>query len=107
MIARMWRGATLTENADEYAEYMKGTGVLEYRGTPGNRGVYMLRRTRGEFTDFAMVTIWDSLEAVKRFAGDAHETAVFYPRDDELLVERDLMVTHWEVVELDEPGRPG
>jgi heme-degrading monooxygenase HmoA len=103
----MWSGVTRTEDADEYAAYMKDTGVREYSGTPGNRGVYMLRRVRGDLTDFAMVTIWDSLDAVKRFAGDAHETAVFYPRDDELLVKRDLTASHWEVVELNDGDEGG
>jgi heme-degrading monooxygenase HmoA len=44
-----------------------------------------------------MLTPWDSLEAVKAFAGDDHETAVFYPEDDRFLVERDLTAAHYEV----------
>lgn len=46
-----------------------------------------------------MFTLWDSYEAIKAFAGDDHETAVFYPEDERFLIERDLRATHYEVVE--------
>ena len=44
-----------------------------------------------------MFTLWDSLEAVRAFAGDDYETAVFYPEDERFLVERDLTTTHYQV----------
>jgi heme-degrading monooxygenase HmoA len=44
-----------------------------------------------------MFTLWDSLEAVKAFAGDDYETAVFYPQDERFLVERDPTAAHYEV----------
>jgi heme-degrading monooxygenase HmoA len=97
MIARTWRGAVRTADADAYADYMQGTGVAGYRATPGNHGVWMLRRDLGELTEFVMFTLWDSLEAVKAFAGEDYETAVFYPEDDRFLVERDLTCTHYDV----------
>jgi heme-degrading monooxygenase HmoA len=97
MIARTWRGAVRKGDGDAYARYMLETGVAGYAGTPGNRGVWMLRRDTGETTEFVMFTLWDSLDAVKRFAGDDYETAVFYPEDDRFLVERDPRSTHYEV----------
>jgi heme-degrading monooxygenase HmoA len=97
MIARLWRGAVRKSDGDAYARYMLDTGVAGYAGTPGNRGVWMLRRDAGETTEFVMFTLWESLVAVKRFAGDDYETAVFYPEDDRFLVERDLRSTHYEV----------
>jgi heme-degrading monooxygenase HmoA len=97
MIARTWRGAVRREDADAYADYMQETGVAGYRDTPGNRGVWMLRRDAGELTEFVMFTLWDSLDAVRAFAGEDYETAVFYPEDDRFLVERDLTCTHYEV----------
>jgi heme-degrading monooxygenase HmoA len=97
MIARLWRGAVRTADGDAYARYMLETGVAGYTGTPGNRGVWMLRRDTGDTTEFVMFTLWDSLDAVKRFAGDDYETAVFYPEDDRFLVERDLRSAHYEV----------
>jgi heme-degrading monooxygenase HmoA len=98
MIARTWRGAVRKDDADAYAEYMQDTGVAGYAGTPGNRGVYMLRRDLGDRCEYLMFSLWDSLEAVKAFAGEDHETAVFYPEDDRFLVERDETSSHFEVV---------
>jgi heme-degrading monooxygenase HmoA len=97
VIARIWRGAVRAEDADEYAEYLRGTGVTGYSETPGNLGVHMLRRIEGDRAEFLMLTFWESLEAVRGFAGDDVETAVFYPEDDRFLVDRDLTATHWEV----------
>ena len=49
----------------------------------------------GELTEVVMVTLWDSLDAVKGFAGDEYEIARLYPEDDRFLVERDLVATHY------------
>ena len=97
MIARTWRGAVRSADADAYVTYLEETGVAGYRGTPGNRGVWMLRRELGVTTEFVMFTLWESLDAVKAFAGEDYETAVFYPEDDRFLVERDLTCTHYQV----------
>ena len=98
MIARTWRGAVRTADAAAYAAYIDETGMKEYASTPGNRGAWMLQRPAGEVMEFVTFSLWDSLDAIKAFAGDDYETAVFYPEDDRFLVERDLKCTHWEVV---------
>ena len=97
MIARVWTGAVRRGDGDDYARYMRETGVAAYARTPGNRGVWMLRRDVDDRTEFVMFTLWDSLAAVKAFAGEDHETAVFYPEDDRFLVERDRTAAHYEV----------
>ena len=58
----------------------------------------MLQRPVGELMEFVTFSLWDSLEAIKAFAGEDYETAVFYPEDDRFLVERDEQCHHWEVV---------
>lgn len=98
MIARTWRGAVRHDDRDAYVAYMQETGVAGYVATPGNRGVWMLRRDLEDVTEFVMFTLWDSMEAVRGFAGDDPETAVFYPEDDRFLVERDLRSHNFEVV---------
>ena len=98
MIARTWRGATRAQDADSYVEYLHATGLREYRDTPGNQGVLALRRLHGDRAEFLLITLWDSMEAVRRFAGDDPERAVFYPEDDRYLVERGERVEHFEVV---------
>lgn len=101
MIMRTWRGAVRPEDAEVYLEHQAGTGVDDYRRTPGNLGVLVLRRPVGDLVEVTTVSLWTSLEAVKAFAGDDHETARFYPGDDDLLVEKDLHADHFEVVSAD------
>jgi heme-degrading monooxygenase HmoA len=99
VIARSWRGAVRTADAEAYAAYIDETGMKAYGSTAGNRGAWMLtREVGGDLTEFVTFTLWDSLDAVKAFAGEDYETAVFYPEDDRYLVERDTTCTHWEVV---------
>ena len=102
MIARTWRGWTRTADADPYVEYLLRTGMKEYRETPGNRAAYILRRRDADRTEFVTLTFWDSLDAVKRFAGEEPERAVFYPEDDRFLVDRDTSASHYEVIEAPE-----
>jgi heme-degrading monooxygenase HmoA len=97
MVVRTWRGWTRAEDADRYAEYVVETGLKEYRATPGNRGAWILRRTEGDRCEFVTVSVWDSLDDIRGFAGDDVGRAVFYPEDDEFLVERELTVDHWEL----------
>jgi heme-degrading monooxygenase HmoA len=104
MIARTWRGAVRAEDADAYLEYLEETGLREYRETRGNRGVYALRHVEGDRCEFLLVTLWDDMDAVRAFAGDEPETAVFYPEDDRFLVDRDLVSHHYEVVAAPEQG---
>jgi heme-degrading monooxygenase HmoA len=99
VIARIWRGAVRREDADRYVDYLQGTGIPEYRATAGNRGAWILRRDLGETTEFVTLSFWESLEAVTGFAGPDPESAVFYPEDDRFLVERDLTVTHYELLD--------
>jgi len=97
MIARIWSGAVRNEDGDAYAAYIGETGLAGYVATPGNRGAWLLRREVGERTEFVAFTLWDSLDAIRAFAGDDPETAVYYPEDDRYLVERDEKVKHYEV----------
>ena len=98
MIARSWRGATRARDAEAYLEYLHRTGFAEYRKTPGNRGVLGLRRIVKDRAEFLLISLWDSKDAIRRFAGDDIEKAVFYPEDERFLVERDDKVSHYEVV---------
>lgn len=97
MIVRCWRGATRADDAESYLDYLERTGLRAYRATPGNRGVLVFRRAEDGNTEFLLVSLWDSHEAIRRFAGETPERAVFYPEDDRFLVERDEHVTHYEL----------
>jgi heme-degrading monooxygenase HmoA len=97
IIARIWRGAVRPKDGDDYARYMQKTGLAEYRGTQGNLSATMLRRDLDDRTEFVMFSTWESMDAIKAFAGDDPERAVFFPEDDRFLIERDLTVAHYEV----------
>ena len=97
MIARIWRGTVRATDADTYGDYIAETGLAEYEQTPGNRGAWLLRRDAGELTEYMAFTLWESLDALKAFAGDDYETAVYYPNDDRYLVERDATCAHYDV----------
>jgi heme-degrading monooxygenase HmoA len=99
VIARIWRGAVQRGKADRYVDYLQETGIPAYRATPGNRGAWILRSDRGELTEFVTLSFWDSIESVRAFAGSDPDRAVFYPEDEHFLVERDLHVTHYTLIE--------
>jgi heme-degrading monooxygenase HmoA len=98
MIARIWRGTVRREDGDAYAAYMESTGMAGYVKTQGNIAALMLRTDDSERSEFVMVTLWESMDAVRAFAGKEPNKAVFYPEDDRFLVERDLAVTHYQVM---------
>jgi heme-degrading monooxygenase HmoA len=98
MIARTWHGVVPLEKADAYYAYLLRTGVSEYQTTPGNRGVYVFRRTEGDRAHFLLTSLWDSLDAIKAFAGDDIDRARYYPEDSDFLLELEPSVTHYEVL---------
>ncbi len=98
MIMRIWHGATPAARADDYLEYLRATGLKEYRATPGNRGVQIVRRISEGRADFLTISLWESLDAIRGFAGDDIERAVYYPEDEAYLLEREPTVTHYEVM---------
>src|SRR5579859_6416775 len=81
MIVRAWRGRTPAVKADDYLAYLQRTGLKEYAATEGNRGVLALRRLDGDEAEFLLVTLWESWGAIRRFAGDDVDKAVYYPED--------------------------
>lgn len=98
-IVRIWRGRTAASRAADYLEFLRSKGLSGYRATPGNRDVQVLLRIEGEIAEFLLVSHWEDYDAVRRFAGPDPERAVYYPEDDEFLLEKEPNVTHYEVCE--------
>ena len=98
MIARSWDGITRAAQADEYADYLRRTGFKDLRSTSGNRGVYVFRRREGDRARFRVLSLWDSMEGIRRFAGEDPERARYYPEDERFLAALDPNVEHFEVV---------
>jgi heme-degrading monooxygenase HmoA len=98
MIARAWHGITPAEKAGEYQEYLNKTGIPDYQQTEGNLGVYVLRNIQGDQAHFLLISLWDSYEAIRRFAGEDIEKAHYYPEDTQFLLELEPTVIHYEVL---------
>jgi heme-degrading monooxygenase HmoA len=98
VIARIWRGWVRTERAAEYVDYIAGTGLAEYRATPGNVDAQMLTRDLGDGrTEVLTLSWWESLDSIRAFAGDDITAAKYYPEDEGFLIAHEDVVTHYEV----------
>lgn len=102
MIARIWHGRTPADKAREYVDFLRQTGIAGYKATQGNLGVYVLLKEEGAEADFLLISLWESENAIKAYAGEDIEKAVYYPEDEEYLLEFEPNVKHYEVV-LGEP----
>jgi len=94
----MWKGRSTAEHAGEYVEHATKKVFPELGSIKGYRGAYLLRRELREGTEFLVLTLWDSMEAVRKFAGAEPEKAVVEPAARAILTEYDDTVTHFEVV---------
>jgi heme-degrading monooxygenase HmoA len=99
MIARIWSGAVRSGDADVYADYIRDTGFAEYGRTAGNRGAWLLCRDEGDRTEFMTLSLWESVDAIRAFAGDDIEAAVLYPEDERYLIGGESAVTHYTVAD--------
>ena len=97
MIARIWHGRTRAADADLYLAFLQARAIPDYEGTPGNRAVYILREVEGDVAHFLTITHWESLDAIRAFAGEEIAKAKYYPEDDEFLLEFEPTVRHYEL----------
>ena len=97
MIARHWTGWTRPHDADAYEHLLRETVLPGLRGIDGYRGGYVLRRVDGAEIQFVVVNLFASLEAVRAFAGQDYETAVFEPEALRLLSRYEPKALHFDV----------
>src|SRR5205823_14406044 len=97
MIARIWRSRTRESDLNTYFDYVQRTGLKDYVSTSGNRCVWVLRRVYEGKAEFTLISLWDSWDAIKAFAGSEYGRAVYYPEDKKFLLELEPKVTHYEV----------
>ena len=76
---------------------MKEIAIPDYKKTEGFVRLTFLRRIEGDVAHFTLITFWENLELIKNFAGEAYETAKYYPRDKDYLLEFEEKVIHYEV----------
>src|SRR5262245_51163786 len=97
-VARVWRGVTRADAAAAYVEHLESATFPRLRRLPGYRGAWLLRRAVPHGVEFLVVTTWDSLAAVERFAGPEPDRAVVPPEARALMVEFDERVQHYELI---------
>jgi heme-degrading monooxygenase HmoA len=99
MISRVWHGWTTPANADAYEALLKSeifTGIQD-RQIAGCRGIHLFRRNLGDEVEFVTVMWFDTIEAVRAFAGEDYEVAVVPPKARALLSRFDARSQHYEV----------
>jgi heme-degrading monooxygenase HmoA len=97
MIARHWTGWTRVTDADAYEQLLRETVLPALRRIDGYRGGYVLRRADGDEVQFVVVNMFESIEAVKAFAGADYDTAVFEPEARRLLSRAEPKALHYDV----------
>ena len=110
IILRRWTGRLRTADEAAYFDYVMQTGGGDYAKTPGNLGHQILMRALGDgVSEIATLSWWRDMDAVRAFAGDQPEVAVYYPEADRYLIDRPEYVEHYRVLESDIalPGKAG
>jgi heme-degrading monooxygenase HmoA len=99
MIARVWRGWTNTENADAYEELLREVVYPGLQKIDGYRGGYIFRSSQDgqDETEFVTVNLFESLDAVRAFAGTDYDVPVFEPEARRLLSRVEPVARHYEV----------
>lgn len=97
MIARVWRGWTSAENADAYEKLLREIVYPGLQTIEGYVGGYILRHDNQDESEFVTVNLFDSLGAVKAFAGPDYEVPVFEPEARHLLSKVEPIVRHYDV----------
>jgi len=98
----MWRAQAAVEKADEYVRHATTKVFPALRDIEGHRGAYLLRHTRGDTVELVVLTLWESMDAVRKFAGAEANRAVVEPAARAVLTSFDDFVTHFDVI----PGSP-
>lgn len=102
MILRLWRGWTHQQDADTYEQLLKNTVFprIEAKHVEGFRRIRLLRMdSEARETEFVTLMEFDSLDAVKRFAGEDYWIAYVPEEAQRVLAHHDTQSRHYEVVE--------
>lgn len=99
MIARHWRGLVKRDRADAYVEHLQSETLPQLVQLAGFLDAKVLRRDLPDGVEFLVVTIWESLDAIRAFAGADVESAVVPPKARAMMIEYDGKARHYEVVD--------
>ncbi|MBO0911391.1 MAG: antibiotic biosynthesis monooxygenase [Acidobacteria bacterium] len=97
MIARHWRGWTQVADADAYEALLKTRVFPGLKKIPGYSGGYIFRRDGARESEFVVINLFETLDAVRKFAGPKYDIPVFEPEARRLLSRFDEVANHYEV----------
>ncbi len=100
MISRHWTGLARSGEAEHYAEHLRTDTFPKLAKIQGFLGASILRREMGDGVEFLIVTQWDSLETIKKFAGNDPEVAVVPENVRAMMIDYDRTVRHYEVTDV-------
>lgn len=98
MIARRWQCTASYENVPHYIEHFQQSVLPELNQLKGFREAYILRRNLDAGVELTVMTFWETMDAIRSFAGEKVENAVVEPAAQAVLQTFDTTVTHYEVV---------
>jgi len=98
MISRQWCGLAKPAHADAYVEHLRKETFPQLSKIPGFIDASILRRNVEKGVEFLIVTRWQSIKGIQRFAGRDADVAVVPPKVREIMIEYDQKVRHYEVV---------
>jgi heme-degrading monooxygenase HmoA len=99
MIARHWRGLVKRDRAAAYVEHLQSETLPQLVQLAGFHDAKVLRRDLPQGVEFLVLTIWDSLDSIRAFAGHDVETAVVPPKARDMMIEYDFRARHFDVVD--------
>ena len=97
MISRHWIGIVKSERVEDYISHLNGTVIPNLSKTSGVQNCYYLKREVKEGMEFLIVTEWDTVDAIIKFAGKDYEKAVIDPYAKSLMVSYDKKVRHYHI----------
>jgi heme-degrading monooxygenase HmoA len=96
-LLREWRAEIRRATSADYVEYVRRTGIAEYRRTPGNLGaVVAVRDIDDTRSEIVTLSWWTSLDAIRAFAGEPPDRARYFPEDSQYLLTRPDSVRHYQ-----------
>ena len=103
MIARVWHGNTKPENADAYESMLKPELLPGVGKVRGYKGSYLLRRDAPDEVEFMTIMLWDSIDALRAFAGPNYGASIIPEERRKYLSRHDAKAVHYEIVSTHKP----
>jgi heme-degrading monooxygenase HmoA len=104
MISRQWKGIAKSSDAQRYISHLREDTFPKLANIEGFISASILQRTMPTGEEFLIATVWESIDAIKHFAGDDPDVAVVPAAVQAMMVEYEKGVSHYAITETYEAG---